>query len=54
MKIIAWLNVLVGIWLVLSPFVLGFPMGSRIMWGNLISGILVISLSLILTANSRA
>jgi len=54
MRVIAWLNVLAGIWLILSPFVFNYPLNSRIMWGNLFSGLIVITLSLILTAAHRA
>lgn len=48
MKIFAWLNTIAGIWLILSPFVLKYPYGSKVMWGNLISGVVVIFFSLII------
>jgi hypothetical protein len=50
MKFFSWLNILVGIWLFMSPFVLKYPYGSKVMWGNLISGAVVIFFGLILAS----
>lgn len=34
----SWLNVLLGIWIVISPFVLGFSNRIPIMWNNIATG----------------
>ena len=36
-----WTNLVVGIWLILSPFVLGFTTETAAMWNHLIVGIIV-------------
>jgi len=41
-----WINVLLGIWLVAAPFVLGFPSGSAAMWNDVIMGVIVAVLAL--------
>jgi hypothetical protein len=33
-----WLNVILGIWIVLSPFVLGFSNRTALMWNNVATG----------------
>lgn len=35
-----WADVVVGIWLVLSPFLLGFSGETTALWNNLITGVL--------------
>jgi SPW repeat-containing protein len=37
-----WLNLLVGIWVVVSPWVLGFAAMTNVRWTNVVLGILVI------------
>lgn len=37
----SWLNVLLGIWLIISPFVLGFSHLLAPLWNNVIVGIVV-------------
>lgn len=41
----SWINVLLGIWLILSPFVLGFVHGAAL-WNNVIVGIIIAALAL--------
>ena len=36
-----WINLLIGIWLIISPFVLGFSMHTAAMWNFIIVGIIV-------------
>jgi len=36
-----WVNLVLGIWLIISPFVLGFTGDSAALWNNIILGILV-------------
>jgi hypothetical protein len=36
----SWINVLLGIWLIISPFVLAFATGAA-MWNNVILGIII-------------
>jgi len=33
---ISWINILLGIWVLISPFVLGFAQAPRAMWNNVI------------------
>jgi hypothetical protein len=37
----SWLNVILGIWLIISPFALGFSSLLSAMWNNIILGIVV-------------
>ena len=43
-KILSWLNVLLGIWLVFSPFLLDYGMRS-VAWNDIIVGILLVGLA---------
>lgn len=36
-----WLNVLLGLWLIISPFVLGFSNQLRPLWNSIILGVFV-------------
>lgn len=52
---LSWLNIFLGIWLIISPFVLGFAgHGSSAMWNNIIVGIAVGLLALIRSVAPRA
>jgi SPW repeat len=42
----SWFNVLLGIWLIASPFVLGFSGVAVAMWHNIIAGVVVTLLAL--------
>ncbi len=42
----AWLNVIVGAWVFLSPFLLGFSSSGTALWNNLIAGALLAVLAL--------
>ena len=42
----SWTNALLGLWLIVTPFILGFPTGSAAMWNDVILGIIVGALSL--------
>lgn len=41
----SWVNLLIGIWLVLAPFALNNSANTSIMWNEIISGIVVIALA---------
>jgi hypothetical protein len=41
MNRLAWINVLAGIWLIISPWVLGFQANSAATWSAVITGIIV-------------
>jgi SPW repeat len=41
-----WANTLLGIWVVLSPFVLGYGRSHAAMWSNVAVGLVIILLSL--------
>jgi len=42
---VSWLNALLGVWVLISPWVLGFSLSNTAMTNNLIVGIIVIILS---------
>ncbi|MEK7593434.1 MAG: SPW repeat protein [Patescibacteria group bacterium] len=46
MKLINWVVLVLGLWILLSPFVLAFSGLSSAMWSNVISGVLVVILAL--------
>lgn len=48
-----WINALLGLWLVISPWVLGFAGSMTAMWNALICGAIVLVISLEATRSSR-
>lgn len=40
-----WLNLVLGVWLFISPFVLGFARQANLLWNALIVGVIVVVLS---------
>ena len=48
-----WTNILLGIWLVVSPWVLGFAEVTAAMWNAVIVGIIVAALSLWSLGNDK-
>ena len=42
----SWANVAIGLWLIISPFILGYTLESIAYWNTLISGIVVVILAL--------
>lgn len=40
-----WITAVLGLWLVLSPFILAFSTQTSAMWNNIISGVVVIILA---------
>ena len=50
---VGWVNILLGIWVILSPFVLTFSVFPRAMWNNVIIGILVGIVGLIRTGTPQ-
>src|ERR1044072_7002158 len=46
----SWINALLAIWLIISPFVLGFAHGNAL-WNNVILGIIVAAFALSNTAS---
>jgi hypothetical protein len=49
----SWINALLGIWLIISPFVLGFTSGAGL-WNNVILGIIIAAFALSNTASRTA
>jgi len=49
----SWLNVLLGIWVIISPFVVQFAQLPAAMWNNVIVGIVIAILALIRTSTPR-
>jgi hypothetical protein len=50
---ISWINILLGIWVIISPFALGFGYVPRAMWNNVILGIVIAIVAIIRTSTSR-
>jgi hypothetical protein len=48
-----WVNVLLGIWVIISPFLIQFSQLPAAMWNNVIVGILIALLALIRTSITR-
>lgn len=48
----SWINVVLGTWLILSPFILGFSADTRPFWNNIVLGAVVVILALISGASS--
>ena len=46
MKLINWAVLVLGLWILLSPFVLAFSGLSSAMWSNVISGVLIVIFAL--------
>jgi len=46
MKLINWAVLVLGLWILLSPFVLAFSGLSQAMWSNVISGVLIVIFAL--------
>src|SRR5690625_603830 len=42
---LSWLNFILGIWLVMSPFIVNFGGVDAAMWNSVIAGLIVLSLS---------
>jgi len=36
-----WINLLIGVWLIIAPFLLGFEANTTAMWNHIIVGIIV-------------
>ncbi|HYG34455.1 MAG TPA: SPW repeat protein [Clostridia bacterium] len=49
-----WMNVVLGVWLAVSPFILGFTRLESAMWNNIIIGLLVLVLALMQGSGGRA
>jgi hypothetical protein len=41
-KILDWINIGLGLWLIASPFILGYSTLAAALWSSIISGLLVI------------
>lgn len=46
MKVFSWPLFLVGVWVLLSPWVLGFSSINILVWSNTLAGVVVLFLSL--------
>lgn len=49
----SWINVLLGIWVIISPFVVQFGRLPAALWNNVIVGIVIAVLALIRTSTPR-
>lgn len=49
-----WVNVILGIWIVISPFVLGFSNRTAMMWNDVATGAAIIVLALARSAGRAA
>jgi hypothetical protein len=50
---VSWINIVLGIWGIISPFVLQFARLPAAMWNNVIVGIVIAVLAIIRTSASR-
>lgn len=41
----SWVNLIIGIWLILAPFALGHSAVAAAMWNEIVSGVIIIGLS---------
>lgn len=48
-----WLGIILGIWLIIAPFVLGYSNVINAMWNDIIIGILVAVVSYLTSAELR-
>lgn len=44
-KSLAWINVVLGVWLILAPFIIGYATLAVALWNDIIVGILVVVLA---------
>ncbi len=51
---ILWVNVLMGIWVILSPFVLGFNHNIAAVWSNIATGVAIIVVAVASGWDSRS
>jgi hypothetical protein len=49
----SWINVLLGIWVIISPFILQFARLPAVMWNNVVIGVVVALLALIRSSLPR-
>jgi hypothetical protein len=48
-----WVNVVLGIWLIVSPFILGYAMLPSALWNQIVIGLVTLILALWTAATSR-
>lgn len=48
-----WVNVILGVWVIISPFVLGFSNRTALMWNNVATGAAIFLLALGRSGNYR-
>ncbi len=46
----SWLNILLGIWVIVSPFALAFGLVPRALWNNVATGAVIVILGIIRTS----
>lgn len=47
MKQLAWVNVVLGVWLIVAPYVLGYSTASTALWNDIIIGVVVAIVALV-------
>jgi hypothetical protein len=50
---ISWINILLGIWMIISPFALGFANVPRALWNNVVLGIVIGIVAIVRTSTTR-
>jgi SPW repeat len=50
---VSWINIVLGIWVIISPFVVQFTRFPAAMWNNVIVGIVIAALAIIRTSVPR-
>lgn len=48
-----WINLLLGVWLILAPFVLGYSDTNKALWSDLIVGVVIVILAIATLAGGK-
>jgi len=51
--VMSWINILLGIWMIISSFALGFANVPRAMWNNVVLGVVIAIVAIIRTSTTR-
>lgn len=45
--VLSWINTVLGVWLILAPFMLGYANNMKLLWNDIILGLIIAFISLI-------
>lgn len=46
MKYLGWIQLVLGLWIIVSPWILGFAYINTILWSNIFTGVFVVVVAL--------